>query len=204
MIDGDLNNDCLAHSRPLRRPDCDDRLRLDRQGHPAAAGAAHRVRSRQIRRHRPGRHRPGAAGRAQAALPQGRPHQGQLPRGAQAAAHRRPRARHDRQRLGRYLVGRPDGLLQGHQRLLYRHRGRAVARPLQQPQFLRLAALQLCAAREPAGVAQAPAGRDHGGELLRRQSRHGVLVRQAGAARSGARHRSQNRRAQATARNGAG
>ena len=66
------------------------------------------------------------------------------------------------------------------------------------------AALQLCAARERAGAAQAAAGRHHRGELLRRQSRHGVLVRQAGAARSGTRHRPHGRRAEDAARIGAG
>ena len=46
-------------------------------------------------------------------------------------------------------------------------------------------ALELCAAREDAGrQGQAQAGLDHRGVLLRRQSRHGVLVRQAGAGRT--------------------
>ena len=38
----------ISAARPLRRPHRDARLRLDRQGHPAADGAAHRVRSRQF------------------------------------------------------------------------------------------------------------------------------------------------------------
>ena len=52
-------------------------------------------------------------------------------------------------------------------------------------------ALQLRAARDPAGPSQgqaSPGGTDRG-VLLRRQSRHGVVVRQAGAARHRPRHR---------------
>ena len=110
-------------------------------------------------------------------------HQGELSRRAHAAAHGRAGPRHDRQPVGRYLLGRPDGVRQGHRRLLHRHRGRAVAGPLHRPQPLDLGALELRAARRRARAAPPAAGRRHGGELLRRQSRHGVLDGQAGAAR---------------------
>ena len=154
---------------PFRRPDRDDRLRLDRQRHPAADRAAHRLRPREVRGHRPGRQRPAAAGRAQHPLHPCRDHQGELPRGAHPAADRGP---------GRGMVvnlsvdtslGRPDGALQGPRRLLHRHRGRALARPLHRPQPLGLGALELCAARGHARAAPAAAGRRHRRELLRRQ-----------------------------------
>ena len=112
-----------------------------------------------------------AARRARAALRAGRDHQGQLPPGADPAAHRRSRPRHDRQPVGRHLVGRPDGLLQGHRRLLHRHGLRAVARPLHQRQGLDLGALELCAARGRARRAPPPPRRGDRRELLRRQSR---------------------------------
>ncbi len=46
----------------------------------------------------------------------------------------RRRPRHDRQPVGRHLVGRPDGPLQGYRRPLHRHRQRALAGPLRQRQ----------------------------------------------------------------------
>ena len=49
-----------------------------------------------------------------------------------------------------------------------------------------------------------PSRRRHRGELLRRQSRHGVVVRQAGAARHRPRHRRVGRRAEQPARTGPG
>ena len=54
-------------------------------------------------------------------------------------------ARHDRQRVGRHLLGRPDGPLQGHRLPLHRHRRRAVAGFLRRPQDHAVAALELCA-----------------------------------------------------------
>ena len=51
---------------------------------------------------------------------------------------------------------------------------------------------------------RAPAGRRHRGELLRRQSRHGVLDGQAGAAQRRARPQARLRRADARATNGRG
>ena len=67
-------------------------------------------------------------------------------------------------------------------RLLHRHRDRAMARLLFRRQARPRGALQLRAARDPAGGAPAQSRRHHGGVVLRRQSRHGVVVRQAGAA----------------------
>ena len=52
--------------RAVRRPDRDDRLRLDRPRRAAAAGAPHRLRSLQVRRDRAGRQRPKPARRARA------------------------------------------------------------------------------------------------------------------------------------------
>ena len=148
-------------SSPLRRPDRHDRLRLDRPRHPAAAGAAHRVRPLEVRGDRPGRHRPQAARRAQAQVHEGRPDQGQLPRGADPAAQGRAGPRHDRQRLGRHLLGRPDGALQGHRLPLHRHRRRAVAGLLRRPEDHAVAALELCAARARARPPPQAPGRRH-------------------------------------------
>ena len=73
-------------------------------------------------------------------------------------------------------------------RALYRHRHRAVARLLLRQEYRPRKAFELRAARDAAvGQAQEP-GRDDRGLYLRRQSRHGVLVRQAGAARHRPRH----------------
>ena len=63
---------------------------------------------------------------------------------------------------------------------------------------------QLRAARDRAGSAAAQPDRHHRGLLLRRQSRHGVVVRQAGAARHRPRPRGRSRRSPRPARNGAG
>ena len=67
-------------ARPVRRPDRDDRLRLDRPRRAAAARAPHRLRPLEVRRHRSGRYRSRAARRAQAALREGRDHPRELPR----------------------------------------------------------------------------------------------------------------------------
>ena len=92
--------------------------------------------------------------------------------------------RHDRQPVGRHLLGRPDGALQGHRRLLHRHRVRAVARPLHRRARPSISQRSNYALREGVLDAAPPASRRrHRRELLRRQSRHGVVVRQAGAAR---------------------
>ena len=64
------------------------------------------------------------------------------------------------------------------------------------PKLDAVAALELLAPRARARPAPPPAGRRHGGELLRRQPRHGVVVRQAGAARHRPRHRRHGRRAE--------
>ena len=120
----------------------------------------------------------------------------QPPRGADPAAQGRAGARHDRQRLGRHLLGRPDGPLQGPRLPLHRHRRRAVAGLLRRSEAHAVAALELRAPRARARPAPQTPGRRHGGELLRRQPRHGVVVRQAGAARRRPRHRRHGRRAE--------
>ena len=102
---------------------------------------------------------------------------------ARAAAHRGRRPRLLRQPLGRHLLGRDHGVLPRDRRALHRHRGRAVAGLLFRSQARPGAALELRAARDRAGGARARPRRHHRGVLLRRQSRHGVVVRQAGAAR---------------------
>ncbi len=89
-------------------------------------------------------------------------------------------------------------------RVLHRHRGRAVAGLLLRPQAGTGGAHQLRAARDHAGSAAAQSERHHRGVLLRRQSRHGVVVRQAGPARHRPRPRASRRRSRRPARNGAG
>ena len=84
-------------------------------------------------------------------------------------------------------------------RALYRHRDRAVARLLFRQEHRPREALQLRAARDAAGGQAQEPGRHHRGLHLRRQSRHGVLVRQAGAAR----HRPRHRHADSTSRRAA-
>ena len=86
-------------------------------------------------------------------------------------------------------------LCQGSRRLLHRHRRRAVAGPLHRPQPFDLGALELCAARERARSAPAAPRRHHRRELLRRQSRHGVVDGEAGAGRHRRRAQARLRRA---------
>ena len=116
--------------------------------------------------------------------------QGQLSRDPHPAADRGAGPRHGREPVGRHLLGRPHGAVQGSRHLLHRHRRGAVARPLHRPQPFDLGALELCAAGECARSAPAAPRRHHRRELLRRQSRHGLVDGEAGAGR----HR---RRAQA-------
>ena len=65
----------LAAARPFRWADCDDRLRLDRQGHLAAHRTAYRLRSLEARRHRARRQRPASARRAPDQVHQAGDHQ---------------------------------------------------------------------------------------------------------------------------------
>ncbi len=100
-----------------------------------------------------------------------------------------------RQPVGRHLLARPDEALPQARRALHRHRGRAVARLLFRRRGRQCRAHQLCAARNGAqGKGQEPR-RHHGGFLLRRQSGHGLLVRQAGAGQPRQRPRHGVRRA---------
>ncbi len=97
------------------------------------------------------------------------------------AAHRGRRPGLLRQPVGRHLLARHHGILPRDRRALHRHRGRALAWVLLRFQARSGSALELCAARNRAGGAPQEPRRHHGGFVLRRQSRHGVVVRQAGA-----------------------
>ena len=115
-------------------------------------------------------------------------HPGQLSRAAGAAVDRRRRPGLLRQPLGRHLLGRHHDAVPRDRRALHRHRRRALARLLLRQEYRPRKALELRAARDAAGgQAQEPRRHDRGLHL-RRQSRHGVLVRQAGAARHRPRH----------------
>ena len=144
----DQNRHRLAAPCNVRRSDRDDRLRLDRQRNAAAAGAAYRLRPERNSSSSPRKttDRRLLDDRHLRFVHHG-DHPGKLPRCADAASHRGTGPRHDRQPLGRHLLGRSDGVRQGHRRVLHRHRGRAVAGPLHRPQALDLAALELRAAR---------------------------------------------------------
>ena len=111
------------------------------------------------------------------------PDQGELSRTADAAAHRRRRPGLLRQPVGRHRLGRHHGALPRARRALHRHGQRALARLLFRQLEGRGRALQLCPARDDARRQEgAPARLDDGRLLLRRQPRHGLLLRQAGAA----------------------
>ena len=115
---------------------------------------------------------------------------GQLPRTADAAADRGRRPGLLRQPVGRHLLARHHGAVPRSRRALHRHRQRALGRLLFRHQARPGGALELRAAREDARrQAQAPGRLADRGLLLRRQSRHGVVVRQAGAAQHRHRHR---------------
>ena len=115
-------------------------------------------------------------------------HQGQLSRGAGAAADRRRRPGLLRQSVGRHLLGRYHDAVPRDRRALYRHRRGAVARLLFRQEYRPRKALELRPARDAAGGQAQEPGRPDRGFHLRRQSRHGVVVRQAGAARYRPRH----------------
>ena len=101
-----------------------------------------------------------------------------------------------RQPVGRHLLARYHARRARTRRALRRHRGRAVARLLLRQEPRQRGAHQLRAARDGArGAAQEPR-RPDGGVLLRRQSRHGVVVRQAGPAQPRRRPRRQGARAE--------
>ncbi len=186
-----LNNDELARSRQHHRPRRNDRLWLDRQRHVAADRASFRLRQVPLRGDRPRGQGPPPARRARHPLhPSGR-HAGQLPAPAHAVAHRRRRPGLLREPVGRHLLARHHGTLPRDRRALYRHRGGALGRFLLRFQARAGGALELCAARDHPRRSPQKAGRTHRGVLLRRQSRHGVLVRQAGVAQCRRRSRPQ-------------
>ena len=152
--------------------------------------------------HRSGSRRPAARRQARRALHQRGRDEGQLPRTADAAAHRRRRPGLLRQPVGRHLLGRHHEPLPRDRRALCRHRRRAVARLLFRQERGTRGALELRAARDAArGQAQEP-GRADRGLHLRRQSRHGVVVRQAGAAQHRQRTPSSTSRSRRAARTG--
>ena len=84
------------------------------------------------------------------------------------------------------------------ERALYRYRDGALARLLFRQIGRPSRALELRAAGDAAGRAPRETGRDDGGELLRGQSRHGVLVRQAGAGQPRGRSRPRSRQPDAS------
>ena len=144
----------------ISRPDRDDRLRLDRPRHAAADRAPFRLRqvahSSCIDPDDEDRRR-SATKRGIRFIQQARD-QGELPRGADAAAHRR-RPGLLRQPVGRHLLGRHHGALQRARRALHRHRHRAVARLLFRHSKGAGRALELRAARDDARrQARAPPG----------------------------------------------
>ena len=170
----------ISEPRTHRRSGGADRLRLDRPGHAAADRAALHLRSAPGPRHR-------AVGRAsdlpraaRGALHPPRDHARELPGAARAALSRR--AWILREPLGRHQLARPDAADARAGRALHRHRGRALGRALLRPVARPGRPHQLCAARGGAGGKARPSRRADGGELLRRQPRHGVVAAQGGAA----------------------
>ena len=134
--------------------------------------------------HRPARQGPAAPRRARHPLHPAGGDARQLPRAADAAAHRRRRPGLLRQPLGRHLLARHHGALPRARRALHRHRRRALGRasistPAQGPDARTNYALRESVAERARAQPRRPDRR----LLLRRQSRHGVVVRQAGAAR---------------------
>ena len=166
----------LSEPRADRRPDRDDRLRLDRPGHPAADRAPLRLRPPQGHRHRPHRRPPHLPRAARRPL---HPHR-RNPRELQGSSHpalpRRPRLL--RQPLGRHRLARPPPPLPRARRPLHRHRRRALGRPLLRPLARAGRPHQLRPPRDrPRREARQPR-RHHRRLLLRRQPRHGLLAPQ--------------------------
>ncbi len=179
----------LARPRRNHRPDRDDRLRLDRPRHAPSDRAPFRLRQIAHGGHRPVRCRQGAARRARHRLRQGACDQEELQGPAGPAAHRGRGTGILRQPFRRHLLARPDEAVPQARRALHRHGRRTLARLLLRQGRRQFLAHQLCAARDgPRGEAQEPRRHD-GGFMLRCQSGHGVLVRQAGAGQSRQRHR---------------
>ena len=116
----------------------------------------------------------------------------ELPPSPDPAAHRGRRPGLLRQPVGRHLVARHHGIVQRARRALHRYGQRAVGRLLFRHQARPRGALQLRAPRSHhEGQARPQARQHHGRVLLRREPRHGVLVRQAGAAQHRGGHQAQ-------------
>ncbi len=187
----DLRNDQLARSRPHHRSHRHDRLRLDRQRHAAADRAPFQLRQVPLRGHRPRGQGPPAARRARHPLHPSGGHQGQLPHlltplltdgGGQGFC---VNLSVDTSSLDIMEFCREIGALYID----------TVVEPWAGFYFdskLGPEARSNYALRETVLAARRKKpGRHHGGLLLRRQSRHGVLVRQAGAAQCRRRPRPQ-------------
>ena len=170
-----------VHARS-RRAHRDDRLRLDRQRHAATDRAPFQLRQEALCGHRPRGQGPQAARRARHPLHPSGGHQGQLSPPADAAAHGRRRPGLLRQRVGRHLLARHHGAVPRDRRALHRHGGRALDGLLFRQQARSGSAIELRAARSDSCRAPQTSRRPDRRVLLRRQPRHGVVVRQAGAA----------------------
>ena len=158
-LSGDTDDAQMASACPHRRAHRDDRLRLDRQRHPAADRAPFPLRQEALCRHRPRGQGPQAARPARHPLHPSGGHQGQLPPPADAAADSRRRPGLLRQRVGRHLVARHHGAVPRNRRALHRHRGRALEGLLFRYQARSGSALELCAARNDPRCAPQTAGR---------------------------------------------
>ena len=183
------------HGR-ITGPDRDDRFRIDRQRNIAADRAPLRVRPGALRRHRPERFRPEASRRARRPLRARGPDARQLSRRADQIPDRGLGPRFLRQPVGRHLVARPHAPLPRARRALRRYRRRALAGLLLRQVARQRRAHQLRLARDGARRTAQESGRFDRRLMLRRQSRHGVLVRQTGARQSRSRSRRQGFRAE--------
>ena len=128
--------------------------------------------------------RPEAPGRPRRRLRPCRPHPRQLSQRAEQIPDRGRGPRLLRQPVGRHLLARPHAPLPRDRRALHRHRRRALAGLLLRQVARKRVAHQLRLARDGAGRTPQESGRLDRHLLLRRQSGHGLLVRQAGARQS--------------------
>ena len=151
----------------------------------------------------PERQGPRAARRARHPLHQAGRDAGELSRAPDAAADRRRRPGLLRQPFGRYLLARHHAALPRARRALHRH-GRSSRGPgFYFDSKLGPEARSNYALRETMPAERAPqARRHHRRLLLRRQSRHGVLVRQASAAQHRRGHQARGQGARRPARIG--
>ena len=120
---------------------------------------------------------------------------GQLSRDPDAASHRGRRAGILREPVRRHVLARHHGTLARTRCALHRHGRGAMARVLFRQEQGRRSAHQLRPARDHPRCAPAQSRRTDRGVMLRRQSRHGVMAREAGLAQSRERYRHRPRRA---------